>query len=169
MDDAKKVTKMTFLSADSKKREQSTKILLHSFITMFKFVLLLLCFYTIDFVESQCGSQQAAVDDCFVAKCAEQNCSVKYDLTANFTFEDLDNDAKLCEAFNTAICSTVSCCTACTDETRTFGQCTLDATAQALKDCAFDTCGLNSGGGSVAHMAGTVTCIIISVLGLLRG
>ena len=134
---------------------------------MMRLALFVFCFYSIAIVHSQCASQQAVVDDCFAAKCAEQNCSFKYDLTANFTFEDVDNDVKLCDAFNTAICSTVSCCTACTEETRTFGKCTLDASSQLLKDCSFDTCGLNSGSGSVVQMAGTAIFIVASILGLM--
>jgi hypothetical protein len=135
-------------------------------VNMLKQVLLILCCYSIGVVNSQCGSQQAVVESCFAEKCASQNCSVKYDLTANFTFEDLDNDAKLCDAFNTAICSTVSCCSACSEETRTFGQCTLDANSQALKDCAFDTCGLNSGGGPASSVTGVLICALMLILGI---
>jgi hypothetical protein len=135
-------------------------------VNMLKLALLILCCYSIVHVNSQCGSQQAQVESCFAEKCASQNCSVKYDLTANFTFEDLDNDAKLCEAFNTAICSTVSCCNACSEETRTFGQCTLDASSQALKDCVLDTCGLNSGGGPALSMTGVAICAFTLILGL---
>lgn len=140
---------------------------LHYFAVMLKLVHIVFCCYAIAIVQSQCGTQQNGVTECFAANCAAQNCSVKYDLTANFTFVDLDNDVKLCGAFNTAICSTVSCCTACSEEIRIFGECTLGASSQALKDCAFSTCGLNSGGGAAAQMAGTVACIIASILGLL--
>lgn len=137
-----------------------------TFITMLRLALFVFCCYSIAVVHCQCGSQQAVVDDCFAANCPKQNCSFNSGTTSNSTFVNVDNDAKLCGAFNTAICFTVSCCTACTEETRTFGKCTIDANSQLLKDCTFDTCGLGSGSGSVAQMAGTILCIIVSILGL---